>query len=157
MSHLRQIGIVILIVLPVAILVLIRGTTSERFKQDARKLAEPSFSHSNAMSREQLATFTSGYMIIDISDQGNQLEKHPGNSVIHLPAGLILEKAGQDVLRSNKLPVLLYSPDPAISARVWMLLSQMGYHNLYILVDEPDNEVIKYKFRPDSTQAGIVL
>lgn len=157
MSHLRQIRIVILIVLPVAILVLIRGTAAERFKQDARKLAEPSFRHSNAMSREQLATFTSGYRIIDISDQGNQMEKYPGDSVIHLPAEIILGKTGQEVLRSNKLPVLLYSPDPAISARVWMLLSQMGYRNLYILTDEPDNEVIKYKFRPDTTQAGKVL
>lgn len=157
MSHLRQIGIVILIVLPIAILVLIRGTAAECFKQDARKLAEPSFNHSNAMSREQLATFKSGYRIIDISDQGNQMEKLPGDSVIHLPAEIILEKTGQEVLRSNKLPVLLYSSDPAISARVWMLLSQMGYRNLYILTDEPDNEVIKYKFRPDSTQAGKVL
>jgi hypothetical protein len=157
MSHLRQIGILILIVLPVAILVLIRGTAAERFKEDARKLAEPSFSHSNTMSREQLATFKSGYRIIDISDPGKQLEKHPGDSVIHLPAEIILEKTGQEVLRSNKLPVLLYSSDPAISARVWMLLSQMGYRNLFILTDEPDNEVIKYKFRPDTTQAGKVL
>lgn len=157
MNRLRQFGIVILIVLPVAILVLIRGTTADRFKRDARKLAEPSFSHSNMISREQLATFSNGYMIIDISDQGNQLEKHPGDSVIHLPAGKILEKTVQEVLRSNKLPVLLYSPDPAISARVWMLMSQMGYTNLFILTEEQDNEEMKYKFRPDTAQAGKVL
>jgi hypothetical protein len=153
MSYMRQYGMIILIILPVAILVLIRATTTNRFKQDARKLAEPSFSYSNMISREQLAAFSDGYLIIDLSDQINQLEKHHGNSVIHLPAEIILEKTGQEVLRSNKLPVLLYSPEPAISARVWMLLSQMGYHHLYILVDDPDNEVMKYTFQPDTTKA----
>lgn len=149
----RQYGMIILIVLPVAILVLIRATTMNHFKQDARKLAEPSFRNSNTLSWEQLTTFKSGYLIIDLDDQNNLLEKHPGISVIQLSPQLMLEKAGQDVLQSNELPAILYSSDPAISARVWMLLSQMGYHHLFILVDEPDNEVMKYIFRPDTTKA----
>ena len=153
----RQYGVIILIVLPVAILVLIRATTPNRFKQDARKFAEPSFRNSNTMSWEQLINFKSGYLIIDLDDQNNLVEKHPGISVIQLSPRLMLEKAGQEVFQSNELPVILFSSDPAISARVWMLLSQMGYRNLFILTDEPDNEVIKYKFRPDTTQGGKVL
>jgi len=157
MRHLREYGIIILIVLPVAILVLIRATTPDRFKPDARKLAEPSFSHSNTMSWEQLATFTSGYMIIDLDEQGSLLENHPGIPAIKLPPALLLEKAGHEVLRSNKSPVLLYSTEQAISARVWMLLSQMGYHNLYILAEDPDNEEMKYTFQPDTVKAGTAM
>jgi hypothetical protein len=157
MSHLRQYGIILLIVITVAILVLIRATATDRFKHDAQKLAKPSFSHANILSREQLASLTSGYLIIDLNDQGNPLVKHPGDSIIQLAAGLLLTKKGQEVLRSHKIPILLYSSEPTVSARAWMLLSQMGYRNLFILADEPENETIRYKFRPDTTRAGIIL
>jgi 3-mercaptopyruvate sulfurtransferase SseA len=36
-------------------------------------------------------------------------------------------------IRKNKGPVILVSGDTSVSARVWMVLSETGMKNLYIL------------------------
>jgi hypothetical protein len=61
-----------------------------------------------------------------------------------------LNKNNFSLIGKHNGPVLLYSADPGLSARIWMLLSQMGRRNIYILTDSTDNEILKYKFRPDS-------
>ena len=47
-------------------------------------------------------------------------------------------------------PVVLTSSDPGLTARIWMLLSQMGREDLYIISDS-ENEVLKFKLETDST------
>jgi len=68
----------------------------------------------------------------------------------NIPPDSILNKNHSTQIMKHDGPVLLYSSDPGLSARIWMLLSQMGRRNIYILTDSTDNEVLKYKFRPDS-------
>jgi hypothetical protein len=153
MNPIRQYGIIFFAVLTVVILVLMRSSSTGHFKQNARKLAEASFTNSNIMFREKLGTLGSTSLIIDLSDHGKLLKAYPAGTV-NIPFRSLLEKAGQKVMREHKGPVLLYSEDPGASAKAWMLLSEMGYRNLFILTDEPDNEVMKYKFLPDTSQAG---
>jgi hypothetical protein len=50
----------------------------------------------------------------------------------------------------NKGPVILVSSENTISARIWMLLSQKGLKNIFILSEEKDFEVLKNKFRTDT-------
>ncbi len=157
MSTIRQYGIVILVVLPVAIVVLIRALSSDRFDHNARKLAGSSFTHSNIVAWHQLDSLARDYLILDLDDRGDLEVKHLEYRVIRLPADSVLEKPGRDILRKHGKPFLLYSSDPAVPAKVWMLLSQMGYRNIYILSREADPEVMKYKFRPDTLQTGAAL
>ena len=49
--------------------------------------------------------------------------------------------------------MILVSSENAISARVWMILSQIGIKNIFILPEEKDFEVLKNKFRPDTLSA----
>jgi hypothetical protein len=53
-------------------------------------------------------------------------------------------------MKNNDGPVLLNSSEEAVSARVWMILSQLGHSNIYIVTDDPEIEVMKNKFRPDT-------
>lgn len=62
----------------------------------------------------------------------------------------LLTRESVKSIRSHSGPVLIYSADPALSARFWMLLSQMGCRNIYILTNNPDNEVLKYRLQQDT-------
>jgi rhodanese-related sulfurtransferase len=153
MNPIRQYGIIFFVVLAVVILVLVRSLSPGHFKQNARKLAEASFTNSNTMSREKLGTLRTSSLIVDLSDH-DKLPKNPPAGAVNIPFRSLLEKAGQKVIHEFKGPVFLYSENPGTSAKAWIILSEMGYRNLYILTDEPDNEVMKYKFLPDTGQAG---
>jgi 3-mercaptopyruvate sulfurtransferase SseA len=68
----------------------------------------------------------------------------------NIPADSILSKKYLNTIRKHNGPVILFSSEMAVSARIWMLLSQMGCKNIYILTNNTDNEVFKSKFRPDT-------
>jgi hypothetical protein len=52
--------------------------------------------------------------------------------------GLILEKENLSLIRKNNGPVILFSEDSSVSARIWMVLSEMGMRNIYILQEQAD-------------------
>jgi hypothetical protein len=148
MNTLEKYTSVIAIVLVVVILVLVRTLVSGHFRNDAGKWTGPSINQSNLITPEGLNKLPGKSLIVDLSDKGNLLRKYNGS--INIPAKSLLDKTNQKMLQTYKGNILLVSEDPALSARLWMLLSQMGYTNLFILSDSSNNEVFKYKFRPDT-------
>jgi hypothetical protein len=154
MNRIRQFGLIILIVIPLAVLVLIRTTTPRHFKHNAQKLAEASFNHTNTITWDQLKAMGSEFLIIDLDDRGSLIKSRP-EQTINIPFRSLLQTNGRKMIRTHKGPILLYSEDMAVTAKAWMLLSQMGYRNLFILTGDADNEVMKYEFRPDTIQTGI--
>ncbi len=140
---------VILIVLPLLILVLIRSAGSYHFKPDAEKLAEPSFINSNLISKDQLGSFPGDKLIISLTDLQDNERNTLGNVIEIAPVDILL-KENIEKIKNNNGPVLLYSGDPAISSRIWMVLTQIGIKNVFILTVDPDNELLKHEFRPDS-------
>jgi hypothetical protein len=144
----RKYYIVLVLVLPILILVLIKTLYTGHFRNDAARWAEPSIKQSNNITHAMLGNLTGNTLMVDLSERGDL----PINRdlVINIPAKSILNKNYQKKLRAFKGNILLVSEDPAMSARVWMLLSQMGFTNVYILSDEEGTEVFKYKFRPDT-------
>ena len=72
------------------------------------------------------------------------------SDALFIAADSILSKNNLSIIRKHDGPVLLVSSETAVSARIWMVLSQMGYKNIYILTNDADSEVLKYKFRPDT-------
>ncbi len=78
----------------------------------------------------------------------------PSSDTLFIAAGRLLDKENLKAIHTHQGPVLLVSDDPSISAKAWMILSQMGYRDLFVLTEKDSTEVLKYKFRPD-TAAGI--
>jgi hypothetical protein len=154
MKHIRPYRLVILIVLPIAILVLIRAMGPDHFKHDTRKLAEASFHQANLINSNQLSRLSGKLLTIYLGDQINQPNDIPGLK-LRIPFSKLLEKTSLKTIKTHNGPVLLYSSDPGVSAKAWMILTQMGFRNLYIFTGDTNNEVMKYKFRPETTQAGI--
>jgi rhodanese-related sulfurtransferase len=119
------------------------------FKNDAKKWAEPSIDKSNIINIKKTGSLNGKVLMIYLDKDANHIIETSGDSR-NIPPDSILNKNNFSLIGKHNGPVLLYSADPGLSARIWMLLSQMGRRNIYILTDSTDNEILKYKFRPDS-------
>jgi len=149
MELIKKYRLVIIVVLPILILVLIRSSGLNHFKNDAKKWAESSVKQSNIMTIEQVVSPSGKNLIINLDKEVSQISKLTGD-VQNIQADSILSKKHVNLIMSHDGPVLLFSLDPGLSAKIWMILSQLGCRNIYILTNSADNEVFKYKFRPDT-------
>jgi hypothetical protein len=139
---------VIAIAVAIIILVMLR-TFSSHFKNDAKKLAQPSFGHLAIITEEQISTLAGNILFISLDKDEKLIKKVPGEAV-NIPADSVLNKKYRKVIFKHAGPVLLFAADPSVSARIWMILSQMGRYDIFILAGKPDYEIFKYKFRSDT-------
>ena len=147
MDFLKKNKLILFIVIPVAILVIIRAFSTNHFRSDASKLAEPSFTGSNLVSPEKLLQMEGEILLVNLGKMTKRISDQEIRTLT-IPADSILLKENLRILRNHEGPLLLSSQEDAISVRIWMLLSQMGFRELYILTEKPDPEVFKYEFRP---------
>lgn len=131
------------------ILVLLRTLSVGHFKSDARVLAQPSVNHSVIVSDKQLSTIAGDIMFLKL-DRNESLMKDIAGKVFTVSVDSVLIKRNLKKILHHKGPVMLISTDKAVSARIWMILSQLGRRDIFILTDDPDNEVFKNTFRPDN-------
>jgi hypothetical protein len=149
MELLKSYKVVITVVLIVLALVVFRATGVNHFKTDARKWAEPSLSHSNIITPDQVGSLKGNNLTINLDNKMIPGEKITGD-LRNIPADSILNKNIIKSILKHTGPVLIYSSQPSLSARIWMILSQMGCREIYILTKETGNEVPDFKFQPDS-------
>ena len=140
---------VLLILVPALIMVLLRLTGFNHFRTDAWKHAEKSFSRSNLITSENLSSFEGEKLFINLE---NDVVKHisDGISMKSISPDSILNKQNIRLFLNHNGPIIISSSEISVSARIWMILSQMGINNLFILTEDPEPEVLKYKFRPDT-------
>jgi len=151
MEIIKQYRVVIITVIAVLIAVIIRSVGVNHFRSDAGKLAESSVLRSNIITDSQMAALSGKKLLINLGKEPYSDANITNDSqVINIPADAILDKDNFKSIRKFDGNILLISPDPAVSARIWMVLSQMGIKDLYILTDYTDNESFKNKFRPDT-------
>lgn len=149
MDLIKRYRVVIAIVITILIVVLLRSFSIYHFKDDAAKRAIPSVLKTNIITIEKLWTLGDEILLISL-DETIPSELNTFKKSLKITANSILDKENLNTIRHFKGSVLLFSLDISISAKTWMLLSQMGCKNLYILTSEPDNEVLKHNFRPDT-------
>ena len=134
MKFFRRYWLVLSITLLAVILVLIR-TFSHNFRYDAVRWAEPSALGSNIITEDQIPAMSSDILLITLGNETPAIDLLQ-DKILKLNPESVLEKANLSLIRKNKGPVILFSDDNSVSARVWMVLSEMGIKNIYILQDE---------------------
>ncbi|HEX2976560.1 MAG TPA: hypothetical protein VHO68_11550 [Bacteroidales bacterium] len=147
-KRIKDLAPVIAILLVAAVLVLARALNNNHFRPDAARKAEQSIDGSNIIAADKIAEIGVERLIINLSkaaDPGITAEK-----MVKIAPEYVLDKQNLKLFRKKSCSVLLWSDEPSVAARVWMLLSQMGYRNVFILQTGQDNEVLKMKFRPDT-------
>lgn len=149
MNFIKKYKIIIAVILPIVILVLFRTFSLNHFKNDSGKWAEPSVLKSNMISIEQSANLIGDKLLINLDKEG-KVDFRVTPKSINIAPESILDKNNIRIIHDHKGPVLLYSSETSVSARIWMLISQMGCTNIYILTMDPDNEVLKHNFRYDT-------
>lgn len=135
MKFLKQYWLVLSIFLLLVCLVLIRTFSREQFRYDAVKWAESSIPGSNVITEDKILKMEGQVLLINL---GNELQSDRKTQfeTVTLNPGLILEKENLMLIRKNSGPVILFSDDSSVSARVWLVLSEMGMKNIYILNSE---------------------
>ena len=149
MNLLNKYRIIIAFVAPLLILLSIKTCRSGSFKYDAKKWAEPSFDNSNVITGPDAGKLPGEKLIVSLDDSYNKMDDK-SFSEVHIPPDSVLNRKYLTIIRDHKGPVLIASSDPAISARIWMVISQTGCRDLFILSSSSDNEVFKNEFRPDT-------
>lgn len=136
----------VIIILGVLIMVIIRSF-GPGFRPDAKKWAEMSFGGSEIISSEALESLPPGKLLISLD------EENTGSPGVLYPVRItpdsILSPRNLKLIRKNKGPIVLFANDISVSARIWMILRQMGIKDIFILA-ENDIESQKNKFRPDT-------
>lgn len=149
MIFLKKYWSIVVVVLPVIILIIIRLSGHNHFKSDARKLAAPSFDQSNTITFGRAGNLKEKLYIIDLDKEKGQ-NNWFSYETQNIPADSILVEKHFKEIMNHDGRLLLFSSDPGLSAKVWILLSQLGCKNIYILTNDTSNEVLNYKFRPDT-------
>jgi 3-mercaptopyruvate sulfurtransferase SseA len=134
MKFFKQYWLVLSITLLAVILVMIR-TYSHNFRYDAVRWAEPSALRSNILTEDQIPGMSSDILLITLGNDTPAI-KQIHDKILKLDPESILEKTNLSLIRKNKGPVILFSDDNSVSARVWMVLSEMGIKNIFILQGE---------------------
>jgi hypothetical protein len=138
MKFLKQYRIILAIFLLVLILVLIRTISPGNFKYDSVKWAEPSATGSNIINEAQMDAMTGKKLLVDLGTEPVS-DSRFDDITVKMDPGSILDKPNLKLIRKNRGPVVLYSEDISEVARIWMILSETGVRDLYIL-SESANE-----------------
>ncbi len=128
----KKYRLVIFAILPLVLLVLYWQFGRQHFSNDPGKLARQSINGSNLISLEQLQSVSGSKLIVRL-DSCKTLTGISNITVMAIPASDILSGNNLRLIKNHSGPVILSSCDRGLSARIWMLLSQMDISNLYIL------------------------
>lgn len=139
MKFLKQYRIILAVFFLILIIVLIRTISPGNFKYDAAKWAEPSATGSNIINEAQLDAMTGKKLLVDLGREPVS-DGRFGNMTVRVDPGSILDKPNLKLIRKNKGPVILYSENISEAARIWMILSEMGVKELYILSESADEK-----------------
>jgi hypothetical protein len=139
---------IILVVVMLA-LVFVRLFINSGFRNNTDKWAASSFTHENIITWDQYKDLSGDILLIDLNKPITDSSIIPKGTV-HFSISDFMDKNHQKMIHQHSGPVVLYAIDVSLSSKVWMLLSQTGKSQLYVLVDSLNGETLKYKFRPDT-------
>jgi len=150
MNQIKKLGYIFLFLIILLVLVLVRSFNPNLFKQDTGKAVEAAINNSNSITFTQLKALNTQYVVINLRT-GGKFDSIKIKNSINIPVENLLDKANQTIFKESKNEIILYSSDVSTTAKVWVILNQLGYKKLLILTPDEQPEVFKYKFQPDTT------
>ncbi|MDX8338112.1 hypothetical protein SLH46_02885 [Draconibacterium sp. IB214405] len=129
------------VLLLLLILVLVRTFNSNLFKRNVSEALTTEMT----VSVQNMNELSGNFNIVEL----NENQRFPNSMMI--PFDKLLQKENKEKLASLDGKILLYSSDIATSSKAWVILNQLDFDDVYILSDEENPEVLKYKFQPDTT------
>jgi hypothetical protein len=134
MKFLKQYRFALIIFLVIISLVLLRSFSRAGFRYDAARWVEASVDGSNLIPLDQLSALKGEIMLLNLGSEAGLPDELIEKAVTVSPESVTL-KENLKQIRNHKGPVILYSANGSVSARVWMILSEMGMRNVFIFSD----------------------
>ena len=150
MSLLKNLKIILPVLMALLILVIIRISDTNVFREPARKALEATQNNGNLITPDQLKLLTGSYQVIDLRSIAGK-DSIQFQHRMQIPFEKILDRVNRDVLDQTKGDLILYSVDIATASKAWVILNQLGHKKLLILTSNNNPEELKYKFQPDTT------
>ncbi len=149
MKKLRELKIVIVILLIISVLVIVKTTGKNRFNHDAKDAIEAVSGNNFSVSLNDFKTAETQFLVVDLNESGSaQFE----NSM-KVQFEKLLEESTIQKLKDTQGKILLVSDDNSQTAKAWVILNQMGIKNAFVLANDENPEVLKYKFQPDTFES----
>ncbi|MCY1720630.1 hypothetical protein OU798_09770 [Prolixibacteraceae bacterium Z1-6] len=148
MYRFKNLGGVIAVLVLLLILIIVRLSDKNQFKQEAKAAIEASEKVGNTITAAELKKLND-YLVVDLSSGNNQTASDYPHSK-HIPFSTLLEKPNQKLLKGTKGKIVLYSENIADATKAWVILNQLRFKNIYILQTTENSDVFKYKFQPDT-------
>jgi hypothetical protein len=146
MEKLKNLKVVLAVLVVILVFVIIKTTAKNQFKEDANHTLEKVTSDNFTILLAELKNSQNEYLLVDISESGlAQFE----NSV-KIPVEKIGEQSSLQILKNTNSKIVLVSDNVSQSEKAWVILSQLGIKNLFVLSTHENPEEFKYKFQPDT-------
>jgi len=150
MKQLKSLRYIFLFLIILLVLVFVRDINPNLFRQDTGTAIESVQNNSNSITLAQLETLKTQYLVINL-ESGGKFDSVRIKNSINIPIENLLDKKNRTVLNESKDEIILYSTNVSTTAKAWIILNQLGFKKLLILTPDENNEVLKYKFQPDTT------
>ena len=121
-------------------MIMIRAFSTRNFRYDALKWAEPSALGINLLTEDMIPLLNGKMLLVNLGNKAAGDDRFKNNTLMVEPLA-VLDKENLSRIRKNDGPVILFSEDTSLSARIWMVLSEMGMKDLYILPYDNADEV----------------
>lgn len=138
--------IVIILTIGLATVILVSGNSS--FKQNAGKLASKQDIDSVFLDTELVDNSSDEYFLLSL-DNSILIDNLKFSGTLSAGIESLSDKAVLKELKSVKGKILI-SGNPSVTSRAWIILSQLGFSNIFILTSDSKPEVLKYEFRSDT-------
>ena len=150
MEQIKSLRYIFLFLIIILVLVLAHSLNPNLFREDTGKAIEAVQNNSNSITLAQLESFNTQYVVINLGS-GGTFDSTKMKYSINIPIEHLLDKTNRTILNQSKDEIILDSADVSASAKAWVILNQLGFKKLLILTPDENNEVLKYKFQPDTT------
>jgi biopolymer transport protein ExbD len=150
MEQFKNIKFVLLILFVVLILVIVRTSGKNHFRQGAQNAVETVASKNFSISETEFKTTEKDYLVVDLNESG----KIQFENSLKISFEKLLEESSLQKFKETENKILLFSGDDSKAEKAWVILNQLGFKNVYVLSTEENTEVLKYEFQRD-TLAGL--
>lgn len=132
MKVLKQYWLVLLVTFITGTAILIKSYSTGTFRYDAVRWAEQSVGEKNLIAEDAFNKLNGDILLINLNGSENPTLKV---KQVSIQADSVLSNTYKKLIFRHNGPVILSADDQHISGTVWMVLSQMGRKNIYILND----------------------
>lgn len=146
MKKLKEIKIVLLIFLVVFVLVIVKSTGENRFKQDAKNVIETVENNNFSISMNDFVGSENQFLVVDLNESGSVLFENS----IKVPFEKLIDETILEKLKETENKILLMSDDHSDAIKAWVILNQLDFKNVFVLSDEENTEDLKYEFQTET-------